>query len=134
MQNVIDLAVYNDELYLLHSDGHITRCIYSSLEESPSTCTEPYEYTDGRPGRQSGAVIPDSLFSQVSYVSFPDRSMYMLDPHNQAVFYFSVLFNFQTQYRAAGLLPEGQATAFAVSPDRLIFLAIGNSVYYAALP
>ncbi len=134
MQNVIDLAVYNDELYLLHSDGHITRCIYSSLEESPSTCTEPYEYTDSRPGRQSGAVISDSLFSQVSYVSFPDRSMYMLDPHNQAVFYFSVLFNFQTQYRAAGLLPDGQATAFAVSPDRLIFLAIGNSVYYAALP
>ena len=134
MQDVIDLAVYNDELYLLHSDGHLTKCVYSRLEESPTTCTEPYVYTDTRPGRQSAAVISDSLFSQVSYVSFPDRSMYMLDPHNQAVFYFSVLFNFQAQYRAAKTIADGQATAFAVSPDRLVFLALGNSVYYAALP
>jgi hypothetical protein len=134
MQDVIDLAVYDDKLYLLHSDGHLTQCIYSGLAESPSTCIEPYAYTDTRPGRQSGTVIPDSLFGQVSYVSFPDRSMYMLDPQNRAVFYFSVLFNLNTQYRAAGDLAEGQATAFAVSPDRMIYLAINNSIYYAALP
>jgi hypothetical protein len=134
MQDVIDLAVYNDQLYLLHSDGHLTQCIYSRLEESPTSCNDPYPYTDNRPGRQNGAVIPDSLFNQVSYVSFPDRSMYLLDPQHQAIFYFSVLFNFQIQYRAVRDLPQGQATAFAVSPDRLIFLAIGNSIYYAALP
>jgi len=134
MQDVLDLAVYNDELYLLHSDGHLTQCIYSRLEESPTTCNDAFPYKDGRPGRESGPVIPDSLFSQVSYVSFPDRSMYMLDPHNQAIFYFSVLFNYQTQYRAINDLPTGQATAFAVSPDRYIFLAIGNLLYYAFLP
>ncbi len=98
MQDVIDLAVYDDK------------------------------------GRVSGTVIPDSLFNQVSYVSFPDRSMYMLDPHNQAVFFFSVLFNFQTQYRAIQDLADGQATAFAISTNRMIYLAIGNAVYYAALP
>ena len=67
-------------------------------------------------------------------MAFPDRSMYMLDPHNQAVFYFSVQFKFNTQYRPATDLADGQATAFAVSPDRKIFLAISNSIYYAALP
>jgi uncharacterized membrane protein len=134
MQDVIDLAVYDDNLYLLHSDGHLTQCSYSYNTASPTTCKEPFAYTDNRPGRVSGTVIPDSLFSQVSYVSFPDRSMYMLDPHSQAVFFFSVLFNFQTQYRAAVDLAEGQATAFAISTNRMIYLAISNSIYYAALP
>jgi hypothetical protein len=134
MQDVIDLAVYDDKLYLLHSDGHLTQCSYSYLAEAPTTCKEPFAFTDNRPGRVSGTVIPDSLFNQVSYVSFPDRSMYMLDPHNQAVFFFSVLFNFQTQYRAIQDLADGQATAFAISTNRMIYLAIGNAVYYAALP
>lgn len=134
MQDVIDLAVYDDHLYLLHSDGHLTRCSYSYNTASPTTCEEPFPFTDNRPGRQSGTVIPDSLFSQVSYVSFPDRSMYMLEPHNQAVFFFSVLFNFQTQFRALEELADGQATAFAISSNRMIYLAVGNSIYYAVLP
>lgn len=134
MQDVIDLSVYDDHLYLLHSDGHLTQCTYSYNVASPTTCKEPFPYTDNRPGRQSGTVIPDSLFSQVSFVSFPDRSMYMLEPHNQAVFFFSVLFNFQTQFRAVEALADGQATAFAISSNRMIYLAIANSVYYAVMP
>jgi hypothetical protein len=134
MQDVIDMTVYNDELYLLHSDGHLTHCTYSYLEEAPSPCQEPYPYTDTRSGREGEVRTLDSLFSQVSYVAFPDRSMYMLDPHNQAAYFFSVQFKYNTQYRPVTHLAEGPATAFAISGERRIFLAINDAVFYAALP
>jgi hypothetical protein len=134
MQDVIDMAVYNDDLYLLHADGHVTKCTFSGLAESPTRCDEPYPYSDSRPGRQGGAVIEDAVFNQVYYSSFPERSIYMLDPHNQAIYYFSVLLNLQYQYRAQEPLANGEATAFAISPNRTVFIAIGNYLYYAAMP
>ncbi|MCU0485837.1 MAG: protein kinase [Anaerolineales bacterium] len=134
MQDVIDLVVYNDELYLLHSDGHLTHCTNGYLTAAPTACQEPYAFTDTRLGLEGEERTLESLFSQVSYVAFPDRSMYMLDPQNQAAYYFSVQFKLQTQYRPVAALGEGQATAFAVNAERRIFLAFSNSIYYAALP
>ncbi len=134
MADVLDLAVYNDDLYLLHSDGHITKCTYSGLAESPTRCEEPYPYSDNRPGRGHGPVVEDTQFDKIYFSSFPERSIYILDPQNQAIYYFSVLLNLQWQYQPSGALADGRATAFAISPNRTAFLAIGNHVYYAAMP
>ena len=134
MADVIDLAVYNDDLYLLHADGHITKCTYSALAESPTRCDDPYPYSDNRPGRVHGPYIADTVFSQIYFLSFPERALYLLDSQNQANFYFSVLLNLQWQYQPLTPLADGKATAFAVSPNRTAFLAIGNYVYYAAMP
>jgi hypothetical protein len=79
-------------------------------------------------------VIEDSIFNQIYFSSFPERSIFLLDPQNQAVYYFSVLMTLQLQYQPKTLLVEGKATAFAISPNRTAFLAIANNVYYAALP
>ncbi len=134
MQDAIDLAVYNDDLYLLHRDGHISKCTYSGMVESPTRCDDPYPYTDDRPGRTHGPVMEDAIFSQIYFSSFPERSIYMLDPQNQAIYYFSVLLTLQWQYQPKVSLVQGDATGFAISPNRTAFLAIGNQVYYAALP
>ena len=134
MQDVIDLAVYNDDLFLLHANGHITKCTYSGLAESPTRCDDPYPYSDNRPGRVHGPVIEDAIFDQIYFSSFPERSIYLLDPQNQSIYYFSVLLTLQWQYQSRGSLAEGNATAFAISPNRMAFLAIGNYVYYAAMP
>ncbi len=134
MQDVIDLAVYNDDLFLLHADGHTTKCTYSGLAESPTRCDDPYPYSDNRPGRVHGPVIEDALFNQIYFSSFPERSIYLLDPQNQSIYYFSVLLTLQWQYQSKESLAEGKATAFAISPNRMAFLAIGNYVYYAAMP
>jgi hypothetical protein len=134
MADVIDLAVYNDDLYLLHADGKMTKCTYSGLAESPTQCDDPYPYSDNRPGRIHGPTIEDTIFSQIYFLSFPERSIYLLDPQNQAIFYFSVLLNLQNQYQPKEPLAEGIATAFAISPNRTAFLAIRNYVYYAAMP
>jgi len=134
MQDVIDLAVYNDDLFLLHADGHVTKCTYSSMPESPTRCDDPYPYSDNRPGRVHGMFISESVFNQMYFSSFPERSIYMLDPQNRSIFYFSMLLALQTQYQSQTTLVQGNATAFAISPNRMAFLAIGSNVYYAAIP
>jgi hypothetical protein len=134
MQDVIDLAVYNNDLFLLHADGHITKCTYSSLATAPTRCEDPYPYSDNRPGRTHGPVIADAVFNQIYFSSFPERSIYMLDTQNQSIYYFSVLLALQWQYQPATTLTDGKATSFAISPKRMAFLAVGNLVYYAAIP
>jgi hypothetical protein len=134
MQDVIDLAVYNDDLFLLHADGHMTKCTYSGMPQSPTRCDDPYPYSDNRPGRVHGPVIAESVFNQMFFSSFPERSIYMLDPQNRSIFYFSVLLTLQWQYQSQNTLAQGKATAFAISPNRMAFLAVGSNVYYAAIP
>jgi len=134
MEDVIDLAAYNDDLFLLHADGHMTKCTYSGLAESPTRCDDPYPYSDNRPGKIHGPTIEDTVFSQIFFLSFPERSIFLLDPLNQAIFYFSVLLNLQSQYQPDQAIAEGDATAFAISPNRTAFLAVRNYIYYAAMP
>lgn len=134
MQDVIDISVYNDDLFLLHADGHATKCTYSGMLESPTRCDDPYPYSDNRPGRLQGPVIEDTAFNQIYFSSFPERSIYTLDPNSQAIYYFSLLLTLQWQYQPLTPLVKGDATAFAINPNRTAFLAIGNNVYYAAMP
>ncbi len=134
MEDVIDMAVYNNDLFLLHADGHATKCTYSGMLESPTRCEDPYPYSDNRPGRLHGPVVEDTAFSQVYFSSFPERSIYTFDPQSQAIYYFSLLLTLQWQYQPLNPLVKGDATAFAINPNRTAFLAIGNYVYYAAMP
>jgi hypothetical protein len=134
MPDVIDMVVAGEDVFLLHADGHQTKCVGDGQDDSPTQCDDPFAYTDSRVGRQNGAVIPDSLFDQFIYSPPPDPSLYLLDPMNQAIFRFSLRLNFQQQYRSIRSLPEGPATAFAVSPTRILFMAVGSQVFYAALP
>lgn len=134
MQDVIDMAVYNDDLFMLHADGHTTKCVYSGVAQSPTRCDDPFPYSDNRPGRVHGPVIEDAVFAQIIYSSFPERSVFYLEPKNQAIYYFSVLLTLQYQYQSKQPLAAGDATAFTISPNRIAFLAIANNVYYAAMP
>lgn len=135
MQDVIDMAVNLNDLYLLHTDGHLTTCVFSALLESPTRCEEPAAYTDPRPGRRAGPLMENAYFTEILFAPPPDPSIYLLDPDAAAVYHFSVRLTYQRQYRSRDPLPEGPATAFAISRgNRTVFLAIGNQVYYAPLP
>lgn len=134
LQDVIDLVVNGDDLYLLHADGHQTRCTYSWIEGAPTRCEDPLIYTDRRQGRQNGAVIPDAVFNQIQFSPPPDPSLYLLDPANQAIYHFGMNLGFQRQYRAVLPTAGQKATAFTVATSRVAFLALGSAVYYAAIP
>jgi hypothetical protein len=134
MQDVIDLSVSSENLYLLHEDSHITTCTFSLLRETPTRCTDPAEFTDLRPGRQGGENITDASFNQILHTPPPDPSIYLFDPQAHSIYHFSMRLTLQRQYQPSIFLSDEPATAFTISPTRLVLLAIGDLVYFAALP
>ena len=135
MQDVIDLEINQNDLYLLHEDGHLTTCVFSALAGSPTRCKDPEIYTDPRQGRQNGPLIEGAFFSQINFSPPPEPTIYMLDPISQAIYRFSVRLTLDRQFRSQESLSEDPATAFTIDRNNhAIFLAFGNQVYYAPLP
>jgi hypothetical protein len=139
-QQVIDMVVDRDDLYLLHSDGSLMLCLRNSLIVAPTRCSME-NYTDRRPGRENLPLTPPVPFSQMLVIPPPDPSIYMLMPtglngDGPAVYHFSLRnLSFQKQFLAETPLPNHSASAFAVDHSRgYLILALGNEVYYAALP
>ncbi len=140
MQNVIDFAVYGEDLYLLYADGHLAQCTYSAT--SPTRCVDPQPYKDTRPGRENQPLQSETPFTRLYVSQPPDPALYLLEPSVPAVYQFSLrLLAFHSQLRSIPTpsfspLPQGvPATALAVSSEqRLVFLAFGNRIYYANLP
>ncbi len=130
MGDVIDLTLNRDDLYLIHEDGHLTTCTFGY----PTRCQDPAIINDLREGGESGPSIDNAVFQQIQYAPPPDPSLYLLEPETPAIYHFSVRLSYQRQFRSANLLPEGPATTFTVTPNRQVFLAIGNQVYFSPLP
>jgi hypothetical protein len=57
----------------------------------------------------------------------------MLDAEAGAVYHYSLRLTFQRQFRPLAAHAE-TATAFAVSPGRMMFLAYGNEIFWALIP
>jgi hypothetical protein len=134
LHDVIDLEVNQNDLYLLHEDGHITTCVYSALATSPTRCKNPEIYTDPRPGRQSGPLIEDTFFSQIQFSPPPEPTIYLLDPNSQAIYRFSIRLTLDRQFRSQEPLPAKPASAFTINRiNHTIFLAINDQIYYAPL-
>jgi hypothetical protein len=134
MLNTIDFAVDREQLYLLYNNWQTTTCTFSTLEAALTTCKEPEEYTDTRPGRESGPVIEEAVFYQVQHTQPPEPSLYYLDPINRSIYHFSLRLNLVEQYRPQESLEEGLITAFSISPSRHIFIALENEIYISSLP
>ncbi|HUF39926.1 MAG TPA: hypothetical protein VMN57_15480 [Anaerolineales bacterium] len=132
MAGVIDFAVDLNDLYMLFADGHLTTCIFGFAGQ-PTRCTEPAIFTDTRPGKESGPAVEGAVFSQIRFSAPPDPSIYLLDSETGAVFHYSLRLTFQRQFRPLSA-PAEPATAFAVSPGRMMFLAYGNEVFWALIP
>lgn len=135
MQDLVDMAVNRDDLYLLHADGHISLCTFDASPKVPTRCQDP-QFVDARPGRENTLQLAMAPFSRMLYVPPPDPSLFMLDPLTQAIYQFSLQkLVFQRQFLPQASLPAFEATAFWVDVNkREVFLAIGNAVYYGIMP
>ena len=138
MNTAIDLAANNADLYILFQDGHVTSCPLMRYEVVPMRCADPATFVDSRPERQSGPKINDAIFTQVTFASAPDPSLYMLEPLTRAIYRFSPRSNtleLRGQFRATmeqnNTLFDGPATAMAISPNRYTFFSVGNQIYFA---
>lgn len=135
LSDVIDMVVSNEELHMLHADGHLSVCIYSGFKEIPTRCSDP-TFIDFRPGLENTPMVPLPVFSQLTYTPPPEPSLYFLEPGDNAVYKFSVRsLGFQMKYLPATEPVEGGATAFGIDYiNRIVYLAVGNEIYSAAMP
>lgn len=139
MSDVVDLAVNNTDLYLLHSDGHLTLCTLSYVSTTRTRCTDPAPLTDSRPGHAPNEPLAaGALFSNIQFTQPPDPSLYLLDPAQASIYHFSMRLNLQRILRAKGSvaaeLPKTPVTAYTIGSNRNAFIAFGNQVFYALLP
>lgn len=137
LDDVIDLTVYQDDLYLLHKSGQTTVCTYSAFEFSPTRCSDPAPY--GKAGsKEEVASFPDANFTQFLSTQPPDPSLFFLDDAGTSVYHFSLRLNLQNRYRFDAFQdsprPENPLSAVDFATNRVLFLAFQDKVYYATIP
>ncbi len=128
MQDVVDLTVSDGKLYLLYVDGHLVTSLANAGDFA-----DPAMYEDSREGYPATAIMPDASFREIQFAPPPDPSIYMLDAAGRSIYHFSLTLVYQRQYRPQSGLPESEATAFAVGPNRQAFIALGNQIFFALL-
>jgi hypothetical protein len=138
LNDVVDMVANNEDLYLLHENGMMTSCIFRSFSFAQTRCTDPAYYNDQRPGRSlSVKSMPGTQFIQMQTTSPPDPSLYMLDAIGPSIYHFSLRLNLQNQFSPDPEIeysqPGKRPSAFAISSNRTLYLAIGNQVYYVTL-
>jgi hypothetical protein len=140
MNDLVDLAVDQEFLYLLHADGRMTICESSGFAFAATKCTDPTPYGDPRPGNDPAPLVfPGSQFTHIQTTQPPDPSLFALDAANKAIYHLSLRrLNLQRQYRQTPdgnfPLPNEAATAFAIAPNRRVLIAFSNKLFFAPLP
>jgi hypothetical protein len=134
LETMVDMTANRTNLYMLSNDGRMAVCLFGRLDGVQSRCQDPVTYLDDRPGRENAVQMPETQFISVFYAPPPDPSIFLLDARHHAIYQFGLMqLNFYYQYRAARAASEKTATAFAISPERVAFLALGNEVFSARL-
>jgi hypothetical protein len=135
----IDLTVNEEDLYVLHEDGHMSLCVYSALKDVKLTeCQDPAPYSDNRAGREKNPwIFLDSNFKMLQQTVLPNASIYILDSENRAIDQFSFQLNLEKVWRPQTNrnypLPDRKPTGFGISPDMEVFLAYNNQLFIAPL-
>jgi len=132
MADALELVTSGSELYILHMDGYITKCVTERPDSNP-VCTTPFEYTDPREGHESGPFITGANFNSFTIKSSPGMAVYMLDFEEQALYRFSTQLELQEQFRPLQGIIDKPATAFTITMSDRVFLAVDDQVYTAQL-
>ncbi|NPV55558.1 MAG: hypothetical protein HPY76_02640 [Anaerolineae bacterium] len=139
MDDMIDLAVYAENLYLLHADGRMAACLNRTFTLGKATCSDPASFGDQRQGQPPEVLLfPDTRFIQLATTAPPDPSVYALDAASNSMYHFSLRLNLQRllqpQDSADYPIPEKPLTAFAITSGRIVVFAFENEVYLAEMP
>jgi hypothetical protein len=137
LADAIDLAVNADDLYVLHSDGHVSTCSYSRIEFVPTRCVDPAAMSNPLPAYRDQDLFAQAHFTQMTFSPAPDFSLLLLDAENQGVFRFNARsLELQAHLRPlAGNLngmPPGPVSAMGISPNHVLYFALRDRLYFAA--
>ncbi|HJQ14757.1 MAG TPA: hypothetical protein VJ830_08425 [Anaerolineales bacterium] len=136
IDSAMDLAVVSDDLYMLHTDGHLSTCTFSRISGAPTRCQDPAPRVDNYPAHRDLDFFGIAHFTQMAMTSPPNAVILLLNSASQSVFRFSPRsFEFQNQVTGfagnASPFENGPVRAMAVSPNYVLYLAIGDQVYFA---
>lgn len=137
LNDVIDIAVDEENLYLLHADGTMTSCFNSGAS---TQCDDPLPYGDFREGWPAEPLSFDKTsFVIMQSTQPPDPSLYVLDALGPSVYNMSHrrlnLQRIYSPYTDTGYPPAGKAPqAFAVTSNRRVLMAVDDRLYMAPLP
>lgn len=134
IEDAIDLVVNNDELYLLHADGHISRCSYSRLDTVPTRCEDPVTLLNTIPAYQGIDLFAQSHITQIVLTAPPDMAMLMLDADNRSLLRISPrTLELQSQIypKDESSIKFGPASAIMSTPSRVLFMAVEDQVYFS---
>jgi hypothetical protein len=128
--NAANFTIAQGEIYILRGDGRLTYCVRDQASQL-TTCTDNNLYTDSRAGHASGDRLDDVVRPlAVFYDPPPEPSLYLLDAGTSGVYQVSLKLVLQKVFRSALSLPDG-VSAVAIGPNKEIFIASGNNVYWA---
>lgn len=136
LDDAIDISVSGDDLYILHSDGHLSTCSYSRIETVPTRCQDPASLTNPFPAYRDVDLFAQAHFTQMMFTPAPDSALLLLDSDGQGVYRFTPRsLELQSQLRPlagrANPLPQGPVGAMSVSPNHVLYFAVQDRVYFA---
>lgn len=136
LEDAIDLAVSGDDLYILHSDGHLSHCSYSRINTVPTRCDDPASMANPFPAYGNVNVFTQAHFTQMMFTPAPDSALLLLDTDGQGIFRLTPRsLELQNQLRPlagrANPLPPGPVSAMTVSPNHVLYMALQDKVYFA---
>ncbi len=123
-------------MYLLHADGHLSTCTFSRIDATPTRCVDPANYNDAFAAHLGLDFFAQAHFTQIALTNPPNPVVLLLDSEHQSVFRFTPR-SLELQNQVSGFtgkanpFQRGSVGAMAVSPNYVLYLAIGNQVYFA---
>jgi hypothetical protein len=135
IESAIDMAVSGDDLYLLHADGHLTTCTFSRIAETPTRCQDPAPRIDNFPAHRDIDIFAQANLTQMTLTNPPNPIVLLLDAPARTVYRLSPR-SLELQNQVTGFAGEdspfqpGPVGAMTVSPNYVLYLSIGNQVYF----
>jgi hypothetical protein len=136
LSDAVDIAKSQEDLFILHADGTLDRCLRT--QQAPSggqidvTCEEDLRFRDDRAPQVETDTIPDALITELVYSPPPEPSLFFLDNSSRSVYRYSTRMAYQNRIQPLEPLQDN-VTAMTLGPPNDLFLAAGDQVYFVQL-
>jgi hypothetical protein len=140
LTGAIDISINEEDLYILHDDGHMTLCQYSSLKDVKLTeCKDPAPFTDNRVGSENKKpwIFMGTHFIGMDQTKLSNASLFLLDNVSSTLYQFSFHLNLERTLKPQANrnypLPLSLPTGFGITPDQEVFIAFENQLFFAPM-
>lgn len=136
LHDAVDISKSPEDLFMLHADASLDRCLRTIDSEGSGqitvTCEQDLRFQDERPGASEQPAVPGVDVRQMIYSPPPEPSLYFLDVGGGSVYHYSLRMVYQGQ-----IVPDtpfdSEVTALTLGPPNDLFIAAGDQVYFTQL-